>query len=41
LRHKLKGANAKYREFHGFGHFTYEDMGTEKFPELLEACLSK
>jgi predicted alpha/beta hydrolase family esterase len=41
LRHKLKGANAKYREFHGLGHFTYEDMGTEEFPELLEACLTK
>jgi predicted alpha/beta hydrolase family esterase len=39
LRHKLKGANAKYREFHGLGHFTYDGMGTDKFPELLEACL--
>lgn len=27
-----------YREFH-FGHFTYESMGTDKFPELLEECL--
>jgi predicted alpha/beta hydrolase family esterase len=40
LRHKLKGPIAKYREFHGYGHFIYEDMQTEKFPELLEVCLS-
>jgi predicted alpha/beta hydrolase family esterase len=39
LRHKLKGPNAKYKEFHGYGHFVYEHMNTEKFPELLEACL--
>jgi predicted alpha/beta hydrolase family esterase len=41
LRHSLKGANAKYKEFHGYGHFTYNDMHTEAFPELLEDCLGK
>jgi predicted alpha/beta hydrolase family esterase len=25
----------------GKGHFVYEDMGTEEFPELLEEVLSK
>lgn len=25
-----------YREFHEYGHFTYEDMKTIEFPELLE-----
>jgi len=30
--------NLEYREFH-LGHFTFGSMGTEKFPELLEACL--
>lgn len=24
----------KYREFHNYGHFCYEDMKTDKFPEL-------
>lgn len=26
----------KYREFHKYGHFTEDDMGCKKFPELLE-----
>jgi predicted alpha/beta hydrolase family esterase len=41
LRHRLAGANAKYIEFHSYGHFTYNDMQTEEFPELLEDCLGK
>lgn len=27
------------RKFHGYGHFTHEDMKTSEFPELLEECL--
>jgi len=30
----------QYKEFHKYGHFCYEDMNTEKFPELLETALS-
>jgi hypothetical protein len=30
----------KLRELNHGGHFTYRDMGTEKFPELLEEVLS-
>jgi predicted alpha/beta hydrolase family esterase len=41
LRNKLRGTMAKYRELHGYGHFTSDDMKSEKFPELLEACLDK
>ena len=37
LRKRLK--NLKYREFHGYGHFTFHDMKTRKFPELFEECL--
>src|SRR3989344_397387 len=37
LRELLKGA--EYKEFHGYGHFTYQDMKTTEFPELLEECL--
>ncbi|HSX07769.1 MAG TPA: alpha/beta hydrolase [Candidatus Saccharimonadales bacterium] len=29
----------KYREFHGYGHFTLEDMKTIEFPELVEEIL--
>jgi predicted alpha/beta hydrolase family esterase len=25
-----------FREFHGYGHFTYEDLQSDKLPELLE-----
>jgi predicted alpha/beta hydrolase family esterase len=39
LRHKLKGANTKYKEFQKYGHFTFEDMKSEKFSELLEESL--
>jgi hypothetical protein len=28
-----------YHEFSDLGHFTYGDMKTEKFPELLEYIL--
>ncbi|MGH7157408.1 MAG: alpha/beta hydrolase [Candidatus Saccharimonadales bacterium] len=38
LKAILKGA--KYREFHGYGHFTLAQMRTNKFPELLEECLA-
>ncbi|KKT97205.1 MAG: hypothetical protein UX35_C0016G0019 [Microgenomates group bacterium GW2011_GWA1_46_15] len=31
--------NIKYREFHHYGHFTYDDMQTTEFPELLNAVL--
>lgn len=30
---------AEAHTFEDFGHFTYEDMGTEKFPALLEIVL--
>jgi predicted alpha/beta hydrolase family esterase len=32
--------NARYHEFHNYGHFTYRVMGTEQFPELLETLLA-
>lgn len=35
LRETLQQIN--YREFQNYGHFTKGDMGTEQFPELLEA----
>lgn len=28
--------NHYYKEFHNYGHFCMEDMGTDQFPELLE-----
>lgn len=31
--------DAKFREFHDYGHFTYGSMGTQEFPELLEEAL--
>jgi hypothetical protein len=34
LREQLK--DVRYREFHRYGHFCVEDMGTTEFPELLE-----
>ncbi|MBI4062535.1 alpha/beta hydrolase [Candidatus Gottesmanbacteria bacterium] len=34
LRDKIK--NIGYKEFHNYGYFTFEDMKTAKFPELLE-----
>jgi len=39
LQHKIKGI--KYREFHNFGHFCFEDMKTTEFPELLTEIISK
>ena len=30
-----------YREFHKYGHFTYDEMGSNEFPELLEELLRK
>ncbi len=38
LRTKIKGL--KYREFHEYGHFCFEDMKTDKFPELLKEILN-
>jgi uncharacterized protein len=29
----------EYREFHNYGHFCAEEMGTNKFPELLDELL--
>lgn len=37
LREKLPGIS--YKEFHKYGHFTYNDMGSEEFPELLDELL--
>lgn len=34
-----KALNAKLIEFHGKGHFSLGDLGTEEFPELLEEVL--
>jgi len=34
-----KALNGKLIELKNHGHFTLEDMGTEKFPELLEEVL--
>jgi len=31
--------HAELQTFHGYGHFTYERMGTHEFPELLAAAL--
>lgn len=37
----LRGAvpDLEYREFHRYGHFCREDLGTDAFPELLDAVL--
>lgn len=37
FREKLRGH--KYREFHNFGHFCLEEMGSVEFPELLSELL--
>lgn len=34
LRQNLEGV--RYQEFHKYGHFCDEDMGTQEFPELLK-----
>lgn len=31
--------NIKYVEFKNYGHFCFEDSGSQEFPELLEECL--
>jgi len=31
--------NIQYKEFHNYGHFCFNDMKTEEFPELLEVLL--
>ncbi|EDK72638.1 hypothetical protein TM7_0211 [candidate division TM7 genomosp. GTL1] len=31
--------NIKYKEFHNYGHFCFEDMKTVEFPELVEEVL--
>ena len=33
---KKKIQNIKIRNFENYGHFTFKDLKTEKFPELLE-----
>jgi predicted alpha/beta hydrolase family esterase len=37
LREKLPGVT--FRDFHNYGHFCYDDMKTDAFPELLEEVL--
>src|SRR3989344_674179 len=31
--------DVSYKQFHKYGHFCYEDLKTDQFPELLEECL--
>lgn len=38
LRGKIKVI--KYVEFHDYGHFLLEDIGSQEFPELLDEILS-
>lgn len=40
LKEGLKGSNIKFKEFTNRGHFTLNDMKTEKFPELRDTLLS-
>ncbi|MEK7519809.1 MAG: alpha/beta hydrolase [Patescibacteria group bacterium] len=40
LKETLKGGNITVKEFTDKGHFTFGDMKTEKFPELLKALIS-
>ncbi|MBX4199668.1 alpha/beta hydrolase [Candidatus Saccharibacteria bacterium] len=37
IREKVKDVG--YKEFKSYGHFTYKDMQTIEFPELLDECL--
>lgn len=37
---KEKLPTARYREFKGFGHFTWKSMDSTEFPELLKELLS-
>lgn len=39
LRDSIKGIT--YQEFHKYGHFCYEDMGSNEFPELLKEAIAK
>ena len=39
IRDKVK--NAKYKEFHNYGHFCYRDLNSVEFPDLLKECLSE
>lgn len=39
LKDKIKGLN--YKEFHEYGHFCFNDLKTDAFPELLEEILAK
>lgn len=38
IREKIKAL--KFKEFHNYGHFCYEDLKTDKFPELLKEILT-
>lgn len=40
LRKTLLGSNVEIKEFEKKGHFTFGDMKTEKFPDLLKALLN-
>lgn len=37
IREQVK--NVTYREFHSMGHFCFEDLGTDQFPELAQYLL--
>lgn len=37
IRDKVR--DIKYKEFHNYGHFCYEDLKTDSFPELLNEIL--
>ena len=39
LREQVKDVG--YREFHGYGHFCFENMNAIEFPELLQEVLSR
>lgn len=39
VREKVK--DIKYKEFHNYGHFCYNDLKTDRFPELLEDVVAK
>lgn len=38
IRSEVK--NVKYKEFHDYGHFCRDDLGTDAFPELLDALVA-
>ncbi|MFZ1721511.1 MAG: alpha/beta hydrolase [Microgenomates group bacterium] len=39
LRYKLPNAN--FKEFSGYGHFCIDDLGSDKFPELLAEIVNE